>query len=117
MQWAADPEAPGLAANARLLYEACLLDSGFLLEDVLGHNARLLELLAQDMGVADLGAVLEEEEYPELPEAEAPKEGAPAGVDFDDPELQALMEKASLTRAETRGGDEDEGGAGAKDEL
>ena len=108
-RWEEDPEDEGLKGNARLLYETCLLESGFLLDDSKAHNERVLKLLGSDLGVSDLTA-LEEEEYPEIEEkkkgASAKKEGGSGGAGADkdsafenmgtlsDEEVEAMMKDA-----------------------
>lgn len=86
VQWVADPNNEALKANAKLLFETCLMESGFILDDVKAHNERVLQLLGTDMGVTDLTPV-EEEEYPEVvePEGEDKKEGIPGleGLDLE----------------------------------
>jgi len=72
-RWVADPEDPALAANAKLLYETCLMESGFMLDDVKSHNDRILALLGSDMSVSDLTPATEDEEYPEVAEPSKPK--------------------------------------------
>lgn len=81
-RWEADPGDEALAGNARLLFEICLMESGFMLDDVKHHSKRVLQLLSQDMGVADLAVVpLSEEEYPEEGEAGgSDDEPAPGGA-------------------------------------
>lgn len=86
-RWEADPEDKELAANARLLYETCLLESGFLLNDVKDHNAAVLQLLGKDLEVDNLEP-LPEEEFPEEVENEAEAEEVEVAADdaFDDSE-------------------------------
>eukprot|EP00887_Chlorella_sp_A99_P005289 scaffold1.g5289.t1 len=75
-------------ATARLLYEACLMDSGFVLDNVKAFNQRVFELIAKDMQVKDLtvdkveGADAEAVEDEPIPAAAAGEEGA-AGADAD----------------------------------
>lgn len=73
-RWEANPDDDGLALNAKLLYETCLMESGFLLDDAKAHNDAVLRLLAGDLGVGDL-ATLDEEDYPEIEDDSKKKKG------------------------------------------
>lgn len=55
-------ETAPLEDTAKLLYEACLMESGYILDDVKGHTARLVALLGKGLGVTD-SSPLPEEEY------------------------------------------------------
>lgn len=63
-----------LKKYAKTLYEVCLLNSGFLIDDPKDMNSRVLELLAESMGVDNL-APLDEEEYITLQKEDAKKDG------------------------------------------
>lgn len=63
-----------LADTAKLLYEACLMESGYILDDVKGHTARIVSLLGEGMGVTD-SSPLPEEEYAESIVEEAVENG------------------------------------------
>ena len=60
-QFEADPASPSLKDNAHLLYQTCLLESGFELEDMKEFNARVFKLLGREMNVADLTVTREAE--------------------------------------------------------
>lgn len=78
-RWAVEPENMDLKANAKLLYGACLMESGFILDDVKSLNKRIVSLLGSDMGVKDMTVVpLDEEVYPsEEPSVEEEKKEKP----------------------------------------
>ncbi len=66
-RWEADPEDADLAANSKLLYETCLLNSGFLLDEHLqSHSERIIQLLGADLQVGDVSLMLDEIEYPDV---------------------------------------------------
>jgi len=66
-RWEADPEGADLAANSKLLYETCLLNSGFLLDEHLqSHSERIIQLLGADLQVGDVSLMLDEIEYPDV---------------------------------------------------
>ena len=49
---AADPDAPATKNRAMVLYETCLLESGYSLEDLPAFGARVRHLLGADLGLA-----------------------------------------------------------------
>lgn len=100
-RWDADPEDTSLVANAHLLYETCLMDSGFILDDVKSHSDRILSLLGSDMGVSDLSPE-EEDEYPEVEVSKS--EGAGPGGDdgdgsFSEEKIEELLKAAEAESA------------------
>ena len=125
-RWEANPDEASLTTKAKLLYETCLMESGFLLDDSKSHNDNVLNLLAGDLGISDL-ATLEEEDYPEIEEDSKKKGGS--GSDsgdsdgdnlrgtfdgnkpVDEAEIQRMMDEITA-KTEARAKD-----TGAKDEL
>jgi len=81
-RWENDPEDAGLVANSKLLYETCLLNSGFLLEadEVRSHNERILQLLGADLALGDVGVMRDELEYPDVVEPSSQGEGDDDGT-------------------------------------
>ncbi|KAI7840066.1 hypothetical protein COHA_006196 [Chlorella ohadii] len=73
-QHEAQPESAAVKDAAQLLYQTCLLESGFLLDDMKDFNARVFRLLAKEMKVDDLTVPKEEPED----EAEEAEEAAAA---------------------------------------
>lgn len=69
-QHEAHPDAESVKENAQLLYQTCLLESGFLLDDMKDFNARVFRLLAKEMKVEDLSVPKEEPAADEADEAE-----------------------------------------------
>jgi heat shock protein beta len=66
-RWETDPEDADLVANSKLLYETCLLNSGFLLDEHLqSHSERIIQLLGTDLQVGDVSLMLDEIEYPDV---------------------------------------------------
>ncbi|KFM29193.1 Endoplasmin-like protein [Auxenochlorella protothecoides] len=51
---AAAPDAAETKNRAMVLYETCLMESGYLVEDVTGFNSRVLHLLGASLGLEDL---------------------------------------------------------------
>jgi hypothetical protein len=95
-RWDADPEDKDLAANARLLYESCLMESGFILDDVKPHNERIMSLLAADMNLSDLTPG-EEEEYPEIELSSSDKTEDSSDSkesDFSTEQVEEMIKKA-----------------------
>lgn len=95
-RWDADPEDKDLAANARLLYESCLMESGFILDDVKPHNERIMSLLAADMNLSDLTPG-EEEEYPEIDLSSSDKTEDSSDSkesDFSTEQVEEMIKKA-----------------------
>jgi heat shock protein beta len=125
-RWEATPDDAGLKKNAKLLYESCLMESGFLLDDTKAHNEAVMSLIGSAMGVADLKP-LEEEEYPEVPVEEKSKsggefasslgggDGMPEG--FDQAKLEKMMEEMNAKAQGSGSGDSGDGAADVKDEL
>jgi len=100
-QWEENPEDENLIANAKLLYESCLMESGYILDDVKSHNARILSLLGEDMKVSDLSPG-EEIDYPEIKEEKKTETKENAGEDKSAEEIEDLIKQAE----ETAGHDE-----------
>ncbi len=61
-------------ATARLLYEAALLESGFVPEDAKAFSQRMYGMLKDSLGVESLDVELEEAEEQEPEAKEEPKE-------------------------------------------
>lgn len=90
-EWEEHPDDEDLIANSRLLYESCLLNSGFLLDDFRSHNDRILSLLGSDMSIDDMSPT-EEIDYPELKKEEEKETiTVPPG---EDPEFDELLRQA-----------------------
>ncbi|KAL4437152.1 hypothetical protein ABPG75_004291 [Micractinium tetrahymenae] len=115
-QHEANPDSADIKETATLLYQTCLLESGFLLEDVKDFNTRVFRLLAKDMKVADL-AVPREDPQPEEPEEEP--EGPPKAVGGSTEEAKPAEAAAEEPAAAEKAVDEAAAAAeeGAKDEL
>ncbi|PSC75445.1 endoplasmin-like protein [Micractinium conductrix] len=79
-QHEANPESPELKEHAALLFQTCMLESGFVLDDQKDFNTRVFRLLAKDMKVEDLN-VPREEPGAEDAEEEAEEEGPPKAVE------------------------------------
>ncbi|KAI8104262.1 hypothetical protein M9434_002822 [Picochlorum sp. BPE23] len=92
-QWEENPEDENLIANAKLLYESCLMESGYILDDVKSHNARILSLLGEDMKVSDLSPG-EEIDYPEIKEEKKEEKKESAGEDKSAEEIEDLIKQA-----------------------
>lgn len=124
-QWEANPDDSQLKKNAKLLYETCLMESGFLLDETKSHNEAVMQLLGSAMGIDEDLSPLEEEEYPEIPVKE--KKGEKGDDDesmmdgmggmgdgmggFDQAKLEKMMEEMNAKK-ESGDGDGD-----VKDEL
>ena len=93
-RWEKDPEDAGLLSNARVLYESCALNSGFLLDDWQAHNDKILSLLAENMKLDSLEPVAEIE-YPEIVEEEKKEEKPGDDVDIEELLKQAEQKKAA----------------------
>jgi heat shock protein 90kDa beta len=112
-RWESDPDDLGLKKNAKLLYESCLMESGFLLDDTKAHNEAVMSLLGTNMGINEL-TPLDEEDYPEIPvEEKKEKSGGgdgsmPGKFDasdfsdgmggFDQAKLEKMMEEMNLKK-------------------
>ncbi|KAL4859660.1 Endoplasmin [Chlorella vulgaris] len=102
-QQEASPDSAAVKENAQLLYQTCLLESGFMLDDMKDFNARVFRLLAKDMNVKDLSVAREEaepqgaddgEEDEVAGAAEEEDAAAAGGAEVpDDAELQRMMEQ------------------------
>lgn len=66
-------------ATARLLYEAALLESGFVPDDAKSFSQRLYSVIKNNLGVESLDVSLDDEDAPEEPAAEATEEATAAG--------------------------------------
>lgn len=88
----ADAESPILKERATLLYQTCLLESGFMLEDAKEFNTRVFKLLAKDMGVGVLTVPKEEAQAEDAEEEEEPAKAeeaeAAAAEDVDSEEAE-----------------------------
>ena len=92
-RWEKDPEDADLVANSKLLYETCLLNSGFLIDDHLqSHSDRIIHLLGADLQVGDVGVMLDEIEYPDIKEEEDGPKVADDGVQGKAEDDSASME-------------------------
>ncbi|KAI3433912.1 hypothetical protein D9Q98_003714 [Chlorella vulgaris] len=102
-QQEASPDSAAVKENAQLLYQTCLLESGFMLDDMKDFNARVFRLLAKDMNVKDLSVAREEaepqgaddgDEEEAAGAAEEEDAAAAGGAEVpDDAELQRMMEQ------------------------
>lgn len=101
-EWEEKPEDEDLIANSRLLYESCLLNSGFLLDDFRSHNERILSLLGADMKISDMTPT-QEIDYPEVKKEE--KEAMTAGSD-QDPQMEELLRQVKEKTGEDLSHDE-----------
>ncbi|KAG7671739.1 hypothetical protein Ndes2526B_g07363 [Nannochloris sp. 'desiccata'] len=120
-RWEDNPDDPQLKKNAKLLYESCLMESGFLLDDTKSHNEAVMQLLGSAMDIdEDLKSPLEEEDYPEIPVEE--KKGGKDGGDstigdgmggFDQAKLEQMMQEMNA-KGKDGGGEID---YNLKDEL
>ena len=106
-EWEEHPDDKDLIANSRLLYESCLLNSGFLLDDFRSHNERILSLLGADMEVDDMSPT-QEIDYPEIKKEE--EKETPTMPSGNDPELDELLKQAMEKK-------EDQEDASSHDEL
>jgi len=93
-QWEKDPADADLVSNARVLYESCALNSGFLLDDWQAHNDRIISLLGENMKLESLEPVAEIE-YPEIVEEEKKEEKSEEDVDIEELLKQAEQKKAA----------------------
>jgi heat shock protein beta len=121
-RWEDNPDDSQLKKNAKLLYESCLMESGFLLDDTKSHNEAVMHLLGSALGIdGDLKSPLEEEEYPEIP-VEEEKKGGKSGMSdgmggFDQAKLEEMMEQMKANNNEAGNGNGDDDGVHLKDEL
>ncbi len=104
-EWEEHPNDEDLIANSRLLYESCLLNSGFLLDDFRSHNERILSLLGADMDIDDMSPT-QELDYPEVSKKEEKETmTVPPG---DDPQLEELLRQAKERAGEDSSSSHDE---------
>lgn len=97
-RWEQDPDDASLVSNAKLLYQTCLLNSGFLLEagEISTHNHRILQLLGSDLKV-DVSAMVDEIEYPDV----AVAANEEASVKADDADIGGKADVESMADAES----------------
>ena len=121
-KWEEDKDSQALAEHAKTLYEVCLLNSGYLLDDPTSHTARVLQLLAGTMGVKDL-APLDEEEYIHAQEEDKKKDsmvmdgGESPAVGIDDTSDRSREEASGVKGDSDDGGREKASDRVVKDEL
>ncbi|GFH21517.1 HATPase_c domain-containing protein [Haematococcus lacustris] len=110
-----DEEVVGLAS---LLYQASLLESGFMLDQPKMFNSRVQGLVGARLGLAPDAKVELDDEAEAAPEGEEAKEEAAAAESEDGEEEEAMPEdKAEAAAPAEAGAAEDADKAPAKDEL